>query len=79
MSFQLIISAVAVVAAVGVCIWALRGAGGRVTATAPQARAGQPRSRASSRVDMRDVVLAQPAWDRIACPDDPQEPESHAS
>jgi tight adherence protein C len=67
-SFQLIISAVAVVAAVGVCIWALRGVGGEIPARRRKLVRANLGPSVSSASDMRDVVLAQPAWERIAVP-----------
>jgi tight adherence protein C len=67
-SFQLVISAVAVVGAVGLCLWALRGA----TVDLPARRRKMVRANlgpsVSTAPDMREVVLAQPAWDRLGVP-----------
>ncbi len=67
MSFQLVISALAVVAGIGVCAWALRGVNVDLPAHRKVVRANLGPSVATA-PDMREVVLAQPAWDRIGRP-----------
>lgn len=68
MSFQLVISSVAVVAAVGVCLWAMRG----VNVDLPARRRSLVRANlgpsTSTAPDMRQVVLEQPAWERLGRP-----------
>src|SRR3954470_15121944 len=68
MSIQLIISAVAVVAGVGVCVWALRGSGTEVTAKNRKLVRANLGPSVETGADMRDVVLAEPVWDRVAVP-----------
>ncbi|MGZ6910950.1 MAG: type II secretion system F family protein [Acidimicrobiia bacterium] len=67
MSFQLVISAVAVVGGVGLCVWALRG----VTLDLPSRRRQLVRANlgpSAATPDMREVVLEQPMWDRVGRP-----------
>ncbi len=67
MSFQLVISALAVVAGVGVCAWALRGVDADLPARRKLVRANLGPS-VSTAPDMRQVVLDQPLWERVGRP-----------
>lgn len=67
MSFQLVISAMAVVGGVGLCLWALRGATVDLPSRRKLVRANLGPS-ASTAPDLREVVLEQPLWDRIGRP-----------
>ena len=67
MSFQLVISALAVVGAIGVVGWALRGATIDLPSRRRVVRANLGPS-VSSAPDLREVVLDQPLWDRIGRP-----------
>jgi tight adherence protein C len=67
-SFQLIISSLAVVGAVGVCAWALRGVSMDIPARRRKLVRANLGPSASPTPDMREVVLAQPAWERLGLP-----------
>ena len=68
MPIEVFLYAALVVAAVGVTVWALRGAVADNPARAKKLVRANLGPSVATAPDMREVVLAQPAWERVGAP-----------